>query len=87
MKFVHIRSYVALKTQLHRWYAVSAGSISCLLTHGVEGLLKASLVQSAVATGLVNSMAGLQDNLSNLERIGNTPLPFAYQAHLRMSLW
>ena len=45
------------------------------------------LVQPAVASALVNNIATLQDTLSNLERIANTPLPFAYQAHLRMSLW
>ncbi|KAJ7773945.1 Bestrophin, RFP-TM, chloride channel-domain-containing protein [Mycena metata] len=37
--------------------------------------------------GMMNNVASLQDTLSNLDRIGNTPLPFAYQAHLRMSLW
>ncbi|KAJ8089642.1 hypothetical protein PM082_014902 [Marasmius tenuissimus] len=61
--------------------------ITLYLHRYIDGLLRANLVQSAIATGLVNSMAGLQDNLSNLERIRNTPLPFAYQAHLRMTLW
>ncbi|KAJ7603592.1 UPF0187-domain-containing protein [Roridomyces roridus] len=45
------------------------------------------LAQPALATGLMNNIASLQDTMANLERIGNTPLPFAYQAHLRMSLW
>jgi len=44
-------------------------------------------LQPALATGLMNNIASLQDTMANLERIGNTPLPFAYQAHLRMSLW
>jgi len=50
-------------------------------------LMKKGLVQPAIATGMTNNMAMLQDTMSNLERIRNTPLPFAYQAHLRMSLW
>ncbi|KAJ7274914.1 UPF0187-domain-containing protein [Mycena rebaudengoi] len=50
-------------------------------------LLKNGYLQPALATGLMNNIASLQDTLSNLDRIGNTPLPFAYQAHLRMSLW
>ncbi|KZP04173.1 UPF0187-domain-containing protein [Athelia psychrophila] len=41
----------------------------------------------AIATGLVNNIGNLQDTFNNLERIRNTPLPFAYQAHLRISLW
>jgi len=45
------------------------------------------LAQPAIASALVANIATLQDTLSNLERIANTPLPFAYQAHLRMSLW
>ncbi|KAH6908713.1 Bestrophin, RFP-TM, chloride channel-domain-containing protein [Coprinopsis sp. MPI-PUGE-AT-0042] len=50
-------------------------------------LMKSGLLQPAIATGIMNNIATLQDTLSNLERICNTPLPFAYQAHLRMSLW
>jgi len=49
--------------------------------------LRNGYLQPALATGLMNNIASLQDTLSNLDRIGNTPLPFAYQAHLRMSLW
>ena len=49
--------------------------------------MKNGLLQPAIATGITNNLSSLQDTMSNLERIGNTPLPFAYQAHLRMSLW
>lgn len=49
--------------------------------------MKSGLVQPAIATGLTTSLASLQDIVLNLERICNTPLPFAYQVHLRMSLW
>ncbi|KAL0958211.1 hypothetical protein HGRIS_000372 [Hohenbuehelia grisea] len=50
-------------------------------------VMKNSLVQPAIATALTNNIMALQDTMQNLERIRNTPLPFAYQAHLRMSLW
>ncbi|KAF8881234.1 Bestrophin, RFP-TM, chloride channel-domain-containing protein [Infundibulicybe gibba] len=50
-------------------------------------LIRSGLLQPALATGVTNNITMLQDTLSNLERIRNTPLPFAYQAHLRMSLW
>ncbi|KAG6899259.1 hypothetical protein C0993_011891 [Termitomyces sp. T159_Od127] len=60
----------------------------CLVLSGYAAfLMQAGLLQPAIATGMVNSISSLQDTLSNLERIRNTPLPFAYQAHLRMSLW
>lgn len=49
--------------------------------------MRNGLLQPAIATGVTGNLTSLQDTLSNLERICNTPLPFAYQAHLRMSLW
>lgn len=49
--------------------------------------MKNGLIQPAIATGITGNLTILQDTLANLERICNTPLPFAYQAHLRMSLW
>jgi hypothetical protein len=49
--------------------------------------MKKGLLQSALATGVTNNLTLLQDTMSQLERIGFTPLPFAYQAHLRLSLW
>ncbi|KAF8991760.1 Bestrophin, RFP-TM, chloride channel-domain-containing protein [Cyathus striatus] len=51
------------------------------------GLMKAGLLQPAIAAGITGNLTSLQDTVANLERICNTPLPFAYQAHLRMSLW
>jgi len=49
--------------------------------------MRNGLLTPALATGVTANLTSLQDTLSNLERICNTPLPFAYQAHLRMSLW
>jgi len=50
-------------------------------------LMRSGLLQPAIATGMTNCLISLQDTVVNLERICNTPLPFAYQVHLRMSLW
>jgi len=50
-------------------------------------LLKNGFLPPAAATSLTNTIAGLHDAISGLDRIRTTPLPFAYQAHLRMSLW
>jgi len=61
--------------------------ITIYLNNYLAYLLRNAWLQPALATGLMNNIASLQDTLSNLDRIGNTPLPFAYQAHLRMSLW
>jgi len=49
--------------------------------------MRSGLLQPAIATAVTTNLTMLQDTVSNLERICNTPLPFAYQAHLRMSLW
>jgi putative membrane protein len=50
-------------------------------------LMRNGLLQAAIATAMMNNIAAFQDTMTNLERIKSTPLPFAYQAHLRMSLW
>jgi len=50
-------------------------------------MVQRNCLQPCIATGMMNNITSLQDSMSNLERIRNTPLPFAYQAHLRMSLW
>lgn len=61
--------------------------ITLFLSNYSAFLMRSGLLQPAIATGIMNNIGVLQDTLSNLERICNTPLPFAYQAHLRMSLW
>ncbi|KAF8629373.1 hypothetical protein AX17_005669 [Amanita inopinata Kibby_2008] len=50
-------------------------------------LMRSGLVQPAIATGVTANLNVLHETTAQLERIRNTPLPFAYQAHLRMSLW
>ena len=50
-------------------------------------LLKSGLLAPPAGSLLTNSIGALQDAISGLHRIKSTPLPFAYQAHLRMTLW
>lgn len=61
--------------------------ITLFLTTYYTWLMSQGLLTPASATAMNNAIASLQDAVINLERIKNTPLPFAYQAHLRMSLW
>ena len=53
----------------------------------ISGCMNNLLLNPAIATGVTTNLTTLQDALCNLERVCNTPLPFAYQVHLRMSLW
>lgn len=50
-------------------------------------LLKSGLLTPPAGSMLTNSVSALHDAISGLDRIKTTPLPFAYQAHLRMTLW
>ena len=61
--------------------------ITLFLSSYLSWLLKKGLLTSAIASAITANIGTLQDCSVNLQRIRNTPLPFAYQAHLRMSLW
>ena len=61
--------------------------IAMFLTTYFASLMKQGLLTPASATAMNTAITTLQDTVVNLERIKNTPLPFAYQAHLRISLW
>lgn len=61
--------------------------ITLFLNSYAAFLLKNGQLQPAAATTFMNALASLQDTVTNLDRIRNTPLPFAYQFHLRLSLW
>ena len=50
-------------------------------------LLKNNLLSPPAGTVFTGYVGSLQDAISGLDRIKTTPLPFAYQAHLRMTLW
>jgi predicted membrane chloride channel (bestrophin family) len=50
-------------------------------------VLKNGLLSPPAGVNLTNYIGALQDAISGLNRIKTTPLPFAYQAHLRITLW
>ncbi|KAG8968342.1 hypothetical protein FRC03_007801 [Tulasnella sp. 419] len=61
--------------------------IILFLSSYLQMLLRNGLLQPAIATAYTNALMALQDSVTNLERIRTTPIPFAYQTHLRMSVW
>ncbi|KZS86598.1 UPF0187-domain-containing protein, partial [Sistotremastrum niveocremeum HHB9708] len=61
--------------------------ISLFLSSYTAWLLKEDLVKPAIATALINTLTVLQDTVANLDRVRTTPIPFAYQAHLRTTMW
>ncbi|KIY66221.1 UPF0187-domain-containing protein [Cylindrobasidium torrendii FP15055 ss-10] len=61
--------------------------ITIYLQNYAAFLMRSSLLQPASATAVMNNINMLQDTMNHLDRIAKTPLPFAYQAHLRMSLY
>ena len=61
--------------------------ISLFLSSYLAWLLRNGQLQPAIASAFTTAISQLQDTVTNLDRIRSTPLPFAYQAHLRMSLW
>ncbi|KAG8904713.1 hypothetical protein FRB99_001299 [Tulasnella sp. 403] len=61
--------------------------ITLFLSSYFNMLQTAGLLTPAIATAFNNALVSMQDALTNLERIRTTPIPFAYQAHLRMSVW
>ncbi|PBK97795.1 UPF0187-domain-containing protein [Armillaria gallica] len=61
--------------------------ITTYLSDYANYIMRSNVLQPCIAAGIVNNISALQDTLTHLGRIANTPLPFAYQMHLRMSLW
>ncbi|KIK70055.1 hypothetical protein GYMLUDRAFT_34503 [Collybiopsis luxurians FD-317 M1] len=61
--------------------------LSLFLMNYANLMIRGGHIQASVAGTLVGAINNVQDTLSNLERIADTPLPFAYQAHLRISIW
>jgi putative membrane protein len=61
--------------------------IILFLSSYLSWLLKKGLLTPTIANAITTNIGTLQECSVNLQRIRNTPLPFAYQAHLRMSLW
>jgi putative membrane protein len=62
--------------------------ITLFLSSYTQWLLAKGLLQPSIASVVVSNVASLQDAVTNLERVRNTPIPFAYQVCLRgMSVW
>lgn len=61
--------------------------ISLFLQSYAGWLIEQEFLPPVVAGALVANIAALQNIETGLERIRNTPLPFAYQAHLRICTW
>lgn len=61
--------------------------ITVYLSSYVQWLLKNDLIKPAIALGFTNSIVALEDTTLQLDRIKTTPIPSAYQDHLRLSLW
>ncbi|CAE6436177.1 unnamed protein product [Rhizoctonia solani] len=61
--------------------------ITLYLSSYFNFLLTEGLLQSAAATSFNNNLQFLQDASIQLRRVATTPIPFAYQAHLRMAIW
>ncbi len=61
--------------------------ISLHLSTYFAWLMSEGLLTPASATTMINAIGSLQDTVANLERVLTTPIPFAYQVHLRLSLW
>ncbi|KAG9019452.1 hypothetical protein FRB90_001926 [Tulasnella sp. 427] len=61
--------------------------ISLFLSSYMAALMRDGLLTPAIATGYNNALVSMQDAVTNLQRIRTTPIPFAYQFHLRVSVW
>lgn len=59
--------------------------IMLFLQSYLQFLLKNSYVPPAIASGMVSCLSSLQDTVTSLERVGTTPLPFAYQVSSMVS--
>ncbi|PRP77891.1 hypothetical protein PROFUN_08565 [Planoprotostelium fungivorum] len=57
--------------------------ITFLLTQSAATLLSNKRIEPAHFSGLNSTVNALVDNLSSLERISTTPIPLAYQIHLK----
>ncbi|KAI5123996.1 hypothetical protein M0805_006406 [Coniferiporia weirii] len=61
--------------------------ITLFLSSYLAWLLKNEAINATFASAFSAAIISLQDTMANLDRIRATPIPFAYQAHLRISLW
>lgn len=61
--------------------------LSLFLLNYANVMIQGNHITGGLGGNLTGGINSMQDNIANLERVANTPLPFAYQAHLRISMW
>ena len=61
--------------------------ITLFLSSYCAFLMREGLIPPTLVGSFTGAILSFQDTMANLERIRSTPLPFAYQAHLRISMW
>jgi len=61
--------------------------ITMFLHSYLQYLQRKGFVTPIIGSGILSNLNSLQDTVTNLDRVRSTPIPFAYQAHLRISLW
>lgn len=61
--------------------------LSLFLSSFVSTLVQRGTLPGPFISELFGATGKLQDSITTLERVVTTPLPFAYQAHLRASVW
>ncbi|KAG8679008.1 hypothetical protein FRC09_019334, partial [Ceratobasidium sp. 395] len=81
------RSWTGKKLQRPVVESVVPLELALYLSSYFNFLLTEGLLQSAAATSFNNNLTSLQDAAVQLRRVATTPIPFAYQAHLRMAVW
>lgn len=50
-------------------------------------VIKEGLVTPPISSAFWAGLSSFQDTVTALERVRSTPIPYAYQMHLRMSIW
>ncbi|THH07752.1 hypothetical protein EW145_g3159 [Phellinidium pouzarii] len=61
--------------------------ITLFLSSYLAWLMQNDYINATFASTFSSAIISLQDAMANLDRIRGTPIPFAYQAHLRISMW
>lgn len=61
--------------------------ITLHLSSYLSWLLRKGYIEAPFGGSFNTYLETLQSTMANLDRVRTTPIPYAYQAHLRMSMW
>jgi len=61
--------------------------IGLFLSSYLAWAVQENLIAASMASAFWANLASFQDAVTSLERVRSTPIPYAYQMHLRMSVW